>query len=147
MTDKSFDAIVIGGGPGGYVAAIRLGQLGMKTLVVDKEYMGGTCLNWGCIPSKALIYASGLADKVRHAEAMDLCARALLIAEKMIDDGALAKQLEARYAGWKGKLGKDILAGRMSLAKLAALVEKGDLEPQPRSGRQERLEALGDNYI
>src|SRR5688572_11898999 len=74
MTDKSFDAIVIGGGPGGYVAAIRLGQLGMKTLVVEKEYMGGVCLNWGCIPSKALIYASGLADKLRHAENMGIFA-------------------------------------------------------------------------
>src|SRR5882762_10022151 len=66
-----------------------------------------------------------------HAGAMDLCARALLVAEKMIDDGALAKQLAQRYAGWDGKLGKSILAGKSSLAELAALVEKSDLEPQP----------------
>ena len=72
MTDKSYDAIVIGGGPGGYVAAIRLGQLGLNTLVVEKEYMGGVCLNWGCIPSKALIYASGLVNKLRHAEVMGI---------------------------------------------------------------------------
>ena len=72
MADKSYDAIVIGGGPGGYVAAIRLGQLGLKTLVVEKEYMGGVCLNWGCIPSKALIYAAGLVDKMRHAETMGI---------------------------------------------------------------------------
>jgi dihydrolipoamide dehydrogenase len=58
MTDKSYDAIVVGGGPGGYVAAIRLGQLGQQTLVVEREYMGGVCLNWGCIPSKALISAA-----------------------------------------------------------------------------------------
>ena len=59
MTDKSYDAIVIGGGPRRLLAAIRLGQLGLKTLVVEQEYMGGVCLNWGCIPSKALIARRG----------------------------------------------------------------------------------------
>jgi dihydrolipoamide dehydrogenase len=58
MADKSYEAIVIGAGPGGYPAGIRLGQLGVKTLVVEKEYYGGVCLNWGCIPSKALIAAA-----------------------------------------------------------------------------------------
>jgi xylose isomerase len=82
-----------------------------------------------------------------HAEAMDLCARALLVAEKMVEDGALARVLEERYAGWDGKLGRKILGGKKSLADLAALVEKDDLEPQPRSGRQERLEALVNTYI
>jgi xylose isomerase len=82
-----------------------------------------------------------------HAEAMDLCARALLVAEKMIKDDQLGRQLEKRYEGWKGKLGRDILAGRKSLAQLAAHVDKHDLEPQPRSGRQERLEALVGKYI
>ncbi|QJR11180.1 Xylose isomerase [Usitatibacter rugosus] len=84
---------------------------------------------------------------IAHAEAMDLCARALLIAEKMIDDGKLGQAVDARYAGWKGKMGRDILAGKMSLAKLAAHVEKTDLEPQPRSGGQERLEGLVNRYI
>ncbi|WP_027891911.1 dihydrolipoyl dehydrogenase [Calidithermus chliarophilus] len=70
MALELYDAIVIGGGPGGYVAAIRLGQLGLKTLVVEKEAMGGVCLNWGCVPSKALISAAGLAHKARHAQAM-----------------------------------------------------------------------------
>jgi xylose isomerase len=84
---------------------------------------------------------------VAHAEAMDLCARALLIAEKMIDDGKLAKRIEERYAGWEGRLGRDILAGRQSLAQLAARVEKSGLDPQPRSGKQERLEALVNSYI
>ena len=78
---------------------------------------------------------------------MDLCARALLVAEKMIDDDQLGKALEERYAGWKGKLGRDILGGKKSLAQLAAMVEKDDLEPQPRSGRQERLEALVNRYV
>src|SRR5262245_48896803 len=106
MTDKSFDAIVIGGGPGGYVAAIRLGQLGLKTLVVDKEYMGGTCLNWGCIPSKALIYASGLADKVRHAEAMGIFA-----SEVKVD----VEKMQA----WKEGIVKKLTSGVSSLVKSA----------------------------
>ncbi len=58
MADTSFDIIVVGGGPGGYVAAIRAAQLGMKTAVVEREHMGGICLNWGCIPTKALLRTS-----------------------------------------------------------------------------------------
>ena len=58
MSADSFDVVIIGGGPGGYVAAIRAAQLGMKTAVVEKEHMGGICLNWGCIPTKALLRAS-----------------------------------------------------------------------------------------
>ena len=60
MADKSFDVVVIGGGPGGYVAAIRAAQLGLKTAVVEREQLGGICLNWGCIPTKALLRASEL---------------------------------------------------------------------------------------
>src|SRR3954468_15607210 len=55
MAETNFDLIVLGGGPGGYVAAIRAAQLGMKTAVVEREHLGGICLNWGCIPTKALL--------------------------------------------------------------------------------------------
>jgi len=58
MADTQFDLIVIGGGPGGYVAAIRAAQLGLKTAVVEREHLGGICLNWGCIPTKALLRSS-----------------------------------------------------------------------------------------
>src|SRR5579864_8316285 len=58
MAETSFDLIVVGGGPGGYVAAIRAAQLGLKTAVVEREQLGGICLNWGCIPTKALLRAS-----------------------------------------------------------------------------------------
>src|SRR3984957_21121964 len=54
----SYDLIVLGGGPGGYVAAIRAAQLGMKAAVVEREHLGGICLNWGCIPTKALVRTS-----------------------------------------------------------------------------------------
>ncbi|HUL64741.1 MAG TPA: xylose isomerase [Burkholderiaceae bacterium] len=84
---------------------------------------------------------------IGHAGAMDLCARALLVAEKMIEDGALADQLRRRYYGWQEELGKKILAGKSSLDELAALVDEKALEPQPRSGRQEALEALVNSYL
>ena len=82
-----------------------------------------------------------------HAGAMDLCARALLVAEKMIKDGALADRLRQRYAGWEGRLGKSILAGKTSLDDLAALVDDKSLEPRPRSGQQEILEDLVNSYL
>jgi dihydrolipoamide dehydrogenase len=58
MADQQFDLAVVGGGPGGYVAAIRAAQLGMKTVVIEREHLGGICLNWGCIPTKALLRSS-----------------------------------------------------------------------------------------
>src|SRR3954467_4665805 len=67
MSEHSFDLIVIGSGPGGYVCAIRAAQLGLKTAVVEKEKtFGGTCLNVGCIPSKALLHASELFEEAGH---------------------------------------------------------------------------------
>ena len=60
MAEQRFDAVVIGAGPGGYPAAIRLGQLKVKTAIIEREYMGGVCLNVGCIPSKALLESSEL---------------------------------------------------------------------------------------
>ena len=64
---KRFDLIVIGTGPGGYVAAIRAAQLGLKTAVVERDQLGGTCLNWGCIPTKAWIVTAHLYDQIRRA--------------------------------------------------------------------------------
>lgn len=65
---KSFDVIVLGSGPGGYVTAIRASQLGLKTAVVEKENLGGVCLNWGCIPTKALLKSAQVFDYIKHAE-------------------------------------------------------------------------------
>src|SRR5438045_541166 len=67
MTESSeFDLIIIGAGPGGYVAAIRAAQLGVKVACVDREYLGGTCLNVGCIPSKALLDSTHRLHDARH---------------------------------------------------------------------------------
>ncbi|MBK6766445.1 MAG: dihydrolipoyl dehydrogenase [bacterium] len=66
MTAAEFDVVVLGGGPGGYVAAIRAAQLGMKTCVADEQPLGGVCVNWGCIPSKALLKTAELYENIAH---------------------------------------------------------------------------------
>jgi dihydrolipoamide dehydrogenase len=68
MLEQRFDAVVIGAGPGGYPAAIRLGQLKIKTAIIEREYIGGVCLNVGCIPSKAVIHAAKTFDKLGHSD-------------------------------------------------------------------------------
>ena len=60
MADTQYDVILLGSGPGGYVAAIRCAQLGLKTAIVERELLGGICLNWGCIPTKALLHNAEL---------------------------------------------------------------------------------------
>ena len=62
-----FDIVVIGSGPGGYVAAIRASQLGKKVAIIEKESLGGVCLNWGCIPTKALLKSAQVFDYIQHA--------------------------------------------------------------------------------
>src|SRR3954453_1602828 len=63
----SFDVIFLGGGPAGYVCAIRCAQLGLNTAVVEREGLGGTCVLWGCIPAKALLESSAMANRLSHA--------------------------------------------------------------------------------
>jgi dihydrolipoamide dehydrogenase len=72
MADTNFDVIIVGGGPGGYVAAIRSAQLGMKTALVEREHLGGICLNWGCIPTKALLRTAEIYHYATHAEQFGL---------------------------------------------------------------------------
>jgi len=72
VVDSNFDLVVVGGGPGGYVAAIRSAQLGMKAAVVEAQHLGGICLNWGCIPTKALLRSAEIFHYIQHAEAFGL---------------------------------------------------------------------------
>ncbi|WP_316187136.1 MULTISPECIES: dihydrolipoyl dehydrogenase [unclassified Bradyrhizobium] len=74
MADTSFDIIIIGSGPGGYVAAIRAAQLGFKTAIIEKSYLGGICLNWGCIPTKALLRSAEIYHYMQHAKDYGLSA-------------------------------------------------------------------------
>src|SRR5665213_2300246 len=95
MADTSFDVIVIGGGPGGYVAAIRAAQLGMKTCVVERENLGGICLNWGCIPTKALLRSSEISHLLKHLDAYGFSAKDIAYDAKKIVERSrkVAKQL------------------------------------------------------
>ncbi|MFL5093527.1 MAG: dihydrolipoyl dehydrogenase [Xanthobacteraceae bacterium] len=74
MADTSFDVLIIGSGPGGYVTAIRAAQLGLKTAMVEREYLGGICLNWGCIPTKALLRSAEIFHYFQHAKDYGLSA-------------------------------------------------------------------------
>ena len=73
MADQ-YDVIVLGSGPGGYVAAIRCAQLGLKTAIVERENLGGICLNWGCIPTKALLRSAEIFHYIEHAKDYGLIA-------------------------------------------------------------------------
>jgi dihydrolipoyl dehydrogenase len=74
MADTSFDLIIIGSGPGGYVTAIRAAQLGFKTAIIERDYLGGICLNWGCIPTKALLRSAEIFHYLQHAKDYGLSA-------------------------------------------------------------------------
>jgi len=104
MTDTNFDVIIIGGGPGGYVTAIRAAQLGLKTAVVEKAHLGGICLNWGCIPTKALLRSAEVYHQMQNAADYGLSA------EKVgFDIAAIVKRsrgVSARLNGGVGHLMK-----------------------------------------
>ncbi|MEL6678019.1 MAG: FAD-dependent oxidoreductase, partial [Pseudomonadota bacterium] len=72
MAAEQFDVVVIGAGPGGYVAAIRAAQLGLKAAVVEREHLGGICLNWGCIPTKAMLRSSEVFHLMHRAKEFGL---------------------------------------------------------------------------
>jgi dihydrolipoyl dehydrogenase len=74
MADTTFDVLIIGSGPGGYVTAIRAAQLGFKTAIVERDYLGGICLNWGCIPTKALLRSAEIFHYMQHAKDYGLTA-------------------------------------------------------------------------
>ena len=74
---EQYDVIVLGSGPGGYVAAIRAAQLGLKTAIVERELLGGICLNWGCIPTKALLRSAEIFHYMQHAKDYGLVAKGI----------------------------------------------------------------------
>ncbi|WP_114911862.1 dihydrolipoyl dehydrogenase [Acidibrevibacterium fodinaquatile] len=100
MADTSFDLIVLGGGPGGYVAAIRAAQLGMKTAVVEREHLGGICLNWGCIPTKALLRAAEINHILHHLPEFGFAADNVRfdLGKVVARSRAVAKQLSSGVA-------------------------------------------------
>jgi len=118
MADTSFDIVIVGGGPGGYVAAIRAAQLGLKTAVVERENMGGICLNWGCIPTKALLRTSEIYSLIKHADAYGLSVNDVSYDAKKIVERSrkVANQLSN---GVKGLMKKNKITVFDGTAKLA----------------------------
>src|SRR3974390_3247957 len=84
MADTSFDIVIIGSGPGGYVTAIRAAQLGFKTAVVERAHLGGICLNWGCIPTKALLRSAEIYHYMQHAQDYGLSAEKVTFDPKAV---------------------------------------------------------------
>jgi dihydrolipoamide dehydrogenase len=118
MADKEFDLIVVGGGPGGYVAAIRGAQLGMKTAVIEREHLGGICLNWGCIPTKALLRSSEVWHIVQNLKDYGLKADNLEFDLQAIVERSrgVAKQLSGGIAHLLKKNKIEVVMGEAKLA-------------------------------
>ncbi|HEX2258095.1 MAG TPA: dihydrolipoyl dehydrogenase [Afifellaceae bacterium] len=133
MADSSYDVIVIGAGPGGYVTAIRAAQLGFRTAIVEKAHLGGICLNWGCIPTKALLRSAEVFHYLERAEEFGLKAR-----DVSFDVGAVVKrsrQVSARLNQGVGFLMKknkvDVIWGAAKLkGKGRITVEAADNPPK-----------------
>jgi dihydrolipoamide dehydrogenase len=118
MADKEFDLIVVGGGPGGYVAAIRGAQLGMKTAVIEREHLGGICLNWGCIPTKALLRSSEVWHILQNLKDYGLKADNLEFDLQAIVERSrgVAKQLSGGIAHLLKKNKIEVVMGEAKLA-------------------------------
>jgi dihydrolipoamide dehydrogenase len=121
-----YDLVVIGAGPGGYVAAIRAGQLGMKTAVIEREYIGGVCLNWGCIPSKALLHVASLKREVEKASKIGLVASNIRLDTEAMrrHKDETVKRLTGGVRMLLGKVGVGIIEGEASFASPTILVVK-----------------------
>jgi dihydrolipoamide dehydrogenase len=138
MAKRTYDVVVIGGGPGGYGCAIRLGQLKQKVVCVEKEEVGGVCLNWGCVPSKALISASHTYEKVKHhGQTMGIFADGVRVDVQRMQDwkNGIVKKLTAGIRGlFKGN-GVELVMGT------ARVVGPKTVEVKTSEGGVETLEA------
>lgn len=136
MADTNYDVIIIGSGPGGYVAAIRASQLGLKTAIVEREHLGGICLNWGCIPTKALLRSAEIYHYMQHAKDYGLSADNV-----SFDPAAVVKRsrgVSGQLNGGVGFLMKknkvDVIWGEAKISKAGEVtvskVAKKAMEPQ-----------------
>ncbi len=132
MSEKIYDLAIIGGGPGGYVAAIRASQLGMNTVVIEANHLGGICLNWGCIPTKALLRTAEVYHLMQNASEFGLKAEKISFDfDKIIERSrAISAKLSSGVSHLMKKNKIDVLTGR---AKLAG-----------RSGSNHKLEVTHD---
>ena len=131
MAEQNFDLIVVGGGPGGYVAAIRAAQLKMKVALVEREHLGGICLNWGCIPTKALLRSSEINHLLHHLDAYGFKADNISfdIAKIVKRSRAVAKQLTDGVKFLMKKNNVTVFDGHAKLAGKGKLKVEKDGKP------------------
>lgn len=132
----AYDVIVLGSGPGGYVAAIRASQLGFKTAVIEKESLGGICLNWGCIPTKALLKSAQVLEYVKHSKDFGIEASGKPDFEAVIKRSRSVADKMSRGVQFLMKKNKiDVIMG------FGKLVAKGKLEVTDKDGKKQTVEA------
>lgn len=136
-TSRQFDLVVIGSGPGGYVAALRAAQLGMRTAIVERESLGGVCLNWGCIPTKALLHGADTMRRIRKA-----AAQGITVSEPQADLG----KMMARSREVAGKLNRGVShllskAGVTVIMGKATVPSAGQVQVEDTHGAVEQLSA------
>jgi dihydrolipoamide dehydrogenase len=108
---QDYEVVMLGGGPGGYVAAIRAAQLGMKTCVIDEQPLGGVCVNWGCIPSKALLHTAELYQEMKHAQDLGIMAEV-----KGFDFARVIQK--SREVSQKNSAGVEYIVKKLGIARL-----------------------------
>ena len=130
----TYDVIIIGAGPGGYVAAIRAAQLGFKTAVVDREHLGGICLNWGCIPTKALLRSAEIYHYMQHPGDYGLTSRA----RSAFDAAAVVKRSRGVSKRLNGGVGFLLKKNKVDVIWGEAAIEraKGGSPARSRSRRR-----------
>jgi dihydrolipoamide dehydrogenase len=134
---ETFDVVVIGAGPGGYPAAIRAAQRGAKTAIVEKEQIGGTCLNWGCIPTKTLIASSELFHRMNHAESFGLGVKGA-----SFDYGAMSRRKDDVVGKLRGGVSQLLKANGVTVfARTGSFHDARHVNVKAADGTETRLEA------
>ncbi|MCA1809319.1 MAG: dihydrolipoyl dehydrogenase [Kiritimatiellia bacterium] len=133
---EKYDLIVIGGGPGGYPAAIRAAQMGARVALVERELLGGTCLNWGCIPTKTMLASAGLLSEIQDAAEMGL-----LVKDATVDYAALLQRKQQVVAKLRGGIGQLLQAYKVKVYQgHARLLDRRHVEVQGADAAAEKLE-------
>ena len=144
MAETTFDVVVVGGGPGGYVAAIRASQLGLETALVEREHLGGICLNWGCIPTKTLLHTADLYREMQDAERYGLTAEASFDLDKVVSRSrSVARQLSSgvKFLMRKNKI--QVFDGAARLTGGGGIVVEKDGETVAELGADHTIIATG----
>jgi dihydrolipoyl dehydrogenase len=131
MADTSFDVVVVGAGPGGYVTAIRAAQLGLKAAIVEEKHLGGICLNWGCIPTKALLRTAEIYENIKHAGEFGISVKEFSFDPKKVVERSrkVAKQLNGGVGHLLKKNKVPVFDGRGRLAGPGRLAVSKDGKP------------------